>query len=664
MGKGYGMNESVYISILDASTREHSSRDCLHVKRNNRYTTWTYGSFRQDCNRLCAVLKKHGIKQGVNAVVIGENSPEWIIAFHAIILAGGCTVPIDPNIPPDEIETIITTTKAKVVFCSGIFADLFKTLSAKHRCISKIVLLEQSTEGKVPVFNDYLQTPAALSDAFSTPFTPDDPMVIIFTSGTTGKAKGVVLTQKNFTTVCLQGIPRMQITKNDTVCAVLPLHHVFGCAASVIAPLSIGMDIVCVPAIKGPLILEALNDKAVTFLPAVPKMLQLFYESIIYKVKQRGPAVATIFSLLGGISDTLGSIAGTPFKRKLFKSVHAGFGGKLRLIVSGGAALNETHWRGFMRFGFTIVEGYGLSETFGPITVCPGTHPKLGSVGPILPNNELMILHPNPEGIGEVLLRGKCIFKGYYENEQLTHEVLDNDGWLHTGDLGWVDKQGYLFLSGRKKDLIVLDSGKNVYPDELEEYYSTSPLIDELAVFGTQHQGREIVGAVIVPERTIRRTKSQKQAHEIIANELMRMGKKIPAYRRISSFIISTVELPRTTTRKLIKAEITALYLEHLKSSEAIGLARRRLSVADAALMHSTAFEQIIDDICSIAPKTDRSAITPLTNIIAELGLDSMDRLELLNAFERRTQTKIADSVFDKMELVKDFVLYLQDVRK
>lgn len=657
------MNNSVYISILDASTQVHGSRDCLHIKRNNRYSTWTYDSFRFDCNRLSAVLKKHGVKKGVNAVVIGENSPEWIIAFHAIILAGGCTVPIDPNIPQEEIETIITTTKAKVVFCSAIFADLFNTFAEKYRFLAKIVTLEPSREDKVPSFNNYIQTPAPVADSFNTPFSPDDPMVILFTSGTTGKAKGVVLTQNNFTTVCIQATPRMLINCDDTVCAVLPLHHVFGCAACVVAPLSVGMDIVCVPSIKGPLILEALNDKNVTFLPAVPKMLQLFYENIVLKVKQKGPAVATLFSVLGGISDTVGTVAGTSFRRKLFKSVHTGFGGKLRLIISGGASLSAQHWKGLRRFGFTIVEGYGLSETFGPITVCPGTNPKLGSVGPILPENELKILEPDSEGIGEVLLRGKCIFKGYYENEQLTNEVLDKEGWLHTGDLGWVDGHGYLFLSGRKKDLIVLDSGKNVYPDELEEYYSTSPLIEELAVFGATHQGRETVAAVIVPELTIRRTKSEKQAHEIIYNELMRLGKSVPQYRRIGNFIIQTVELPRTTTRKLIKAEIMQLYFDRLKNSTFAGVPKRRLSVVDTALMRSVEFEQVLDDICSIATKADRGAITPVTNIIAELGLDSMDRLELLNALERRSQIKIPDMVFDKMETVKDLVEYLKSVK-
>ena len=383
--------------------------------------------------------------------MIGENSPEWVIAFHAILLTGACTVPIDPNIPPAEIESIISITGARIVFCSPVYLDLFRSLQARHHSLKKIIVLGTSGEGKEPDYYNYIKEGDPNHDAFGGNFAPNDPMVIIFTSGTTGKAKGVVLCQKNYTAVANHAIPRMGLGPGDTVLSVLPLHHVFGFAAGVSGPLCGGMGVVFVPFLKGPLIIEALQDKRVTMLPAVPKMVALFYESVMHNVKKKGPIVTATFSAMLGLSTLLGKIGGDNFRRTLFSSVHKGFGGRLKMIISGGAALGKKYWNGFRLMGFSIVEGYGLTETFGPITVCPINNPRPGSVGPALAENEIRIADPNHDGIGEVLLRGSCVFTGYYKNEALTKEAFDGEGWFHTGDLGRLDADGFLYLSGRKK---------------------------------------------------------------------------------------------------------------------------------------------------------------------------------------------------------------------
>ena len=240
------MDEHVYADLLAESIKKHASLPCLHIKRKGTYTSWTYAEFHRDLNRLVSVLKKHGLKKGVNAIVIGENSPEWTIAYHAILLTGACTVPIDPNIPASEIESIVATTEARMVFCSPVYLGLFRTFKTKYSFLERIVLLDPDIEEPEPRFDRFLAHGDESIDAFSTSFDPEDPMVIIFTSGTTGKAKGVVLCQKNFTAVCRHAVPRMKLTSDDTVCSVLPLHHVFGCAASIIGPLYAGSDIVFV----------------------------------------------------------------------------------------------------------------------------------------------------------------------------------------------------------------------------------------------------------------------------------------------------------------------------------------------------------------------------------------------------------------------------------
>jgi long-chain acyl-CoA synthetase len=252
------------------------------------------------------MLKKHGLKKGTNAIVIGENSPEWVIAYNGIILSGACTVPVDPNIPPSEIETILSTTETKIVFCSRVYLPLFRKLKEKYNHLERIILLDPNGDDKEPSFIEYIKAGNEDKDAFLAKFTPDDPIVIIFTSGTTGRAKGAVLCQKNFTSISQFAIPRMKADSHDTMCAVLPLHHVFGSSACIAAALGSGMDVVFVPYVKGPLILEALKDKGVTILPAVPKMITLFYDSIMHNVKKKGPLVKTVFTGLKTVSAIAG----------------------------------------------------------------------------------------------------------------------------------------------------------------------------------------------------------------------------------------------------------------------------------------------------------------------------------------------------------------------
>lgn len=655
------MNDHVYIDILGESVKKHSTLPCLHIKRNGSYASWTYGTFHRDLKRLSSILKKHGLKKGSNAIVIGENTPEWIIAYHAIMLTGACTVPVDPNIPPDEIESIVSTTRAKTIFCSRVYLTLFRELKTKYPFLERIVLLETESDEQEPVFDRYISDGNEDHDPFEDTFAPDDPAVIIFTSGTTGKAKGVVLCQKNFSAVCLYAVPRMKITSNDTVCAVLPLHHVFGCAASMVAPLSAGMDLVCVPYIKGPLILEALHDKKVTYLPAVPKMLQLFYDSILHNVKKKGAVVKTLFSGMNALSAAVGDTLGEGFKRNLFSSVHKGFGGKLRLIISGGAALNKTYWNGFRQLGFTIVEGYGLTETFGPLTVCPGDKPRLGSVGPALPENEIRIHEPDTTGIGEVWLRGSCVFSGYYERDELTREVIDDEGWFHTGDLGKLDRDGYLFLSGRKKDMIVLDTGKNVFPDELEDHYVESPLIEEIGVFGIQQDKNEIVAAVIVPESSVRKEKSVMEASDLLFDELVRMGKSLPVYRRITDFVTVYSPLPRTTTKKLKKNDLRKIYNSIKRKAGTTTHTDTQLSVIEMAMMETDEYLAIVDEIIKLSQKTDKNIMHPRTNLELDLSLDSLDRLDLLSALESHFSVTIPEEVFDKMETITDLVSLVRE---
>ncbi len=546
------MNRFVYADLIRESVRKHNDLDFLHIKRDRQYRTWTFGEFHKDLNRTVSALINAGFLKGDNGIVLGENTPEWLISYHALMFAGGCAVPVDPNLPGADIREIVSQTEPKIIFCSKVYRNLFIEIQKERSCIEKIVLIGvECGTGEKDNFYDFIASGDAGRDALEARFEPDDPVSIVFTSGTTGKAKGVVLVQKNFTSAPCHGVARMKVTSDDTMLAVLPLHHVFGFAACVAVPIVKGLDVVFIPIIKGPLIIEGMVEKKVSILPAVPRMIELFYNNIEKKVSEKGLWVGFLFKMLRGISRTLGPFLGKGFRKKLFSSVHEGFGGNLDLMISGGSSLKEKYFNGFKEMGFTIVEGYGLTETLGPITICPYDDIRLGSVGPVFKDNEIKIKNPGKDGIGEVLLRGANVFPGYYNNPEATREAFDSEGWYHTGDLGRVTDNGFLFITGREKDLIVLDSGKNIYPDELEEYYSASPVIEEIGIFGINRDGKEIVAAVAVVSAKIRKMHSRENGREMVKNEILRMGKDLPSYKRISALVVVFDLLPRTTTKKI-----------------------------------------------------------------------------------------------------------------
>ncbi len=656
------MNKHVYVDLIRDAIDRFGERDCLHIRRGSGYRTWTYNDFHRDLNRLSDALGTKAFGRGENGIVIGENTPEWVIAFHGMILAGGRAVPVDPNLPTAEIADIVRATEASVVFCSQTYLSIMHEIKANLPSLTHIVTLDDSVEdGEVP-FTAFLETGDPDRDAFEGEFRPNDEMVVIFTSGTTGKPKGAVLMQKNYTAAGTHGVPRMGVGPDDTMLGILPLHHVFGFAACIAATLTTGMDVVLVPQIKGPLILQALKDKHVSILPAVPKMLTVLYDNIERKVQVRGPVVRSVFGALKMASITAGPLFGQEFRRKLFKTVHEGFGGRVRLIVSGGASLPERYFEGFRRMGFNIVEGYGLTETFGPITLCPLEDARQGSVGPPLEENEAKIDNPDDEGIGEVLLRGITVFSGYYKNPEATEAVFDKDGWFHTGDLGRLTKDGFLYLSGRSKDVIVLESGKNVFPEDLEEYYNASEFIEEIGIFGGTVKNREVVAAMIVPSAEIRKKHSVEKANEIIHNEMIRLGRNRASYKKVTDFAVSWQPLPRTTTRKLRKHELRDMYLKLKKDPKsAIG---GRLSAPEEALMEHVDFQKIAARVRETVQAPKGLRITPRTNLEIDLELDSLRKLDLHSALEEEFGLVIPEEVLIRVETVGDLFTEISELKE
>lgn len=652
----------VYSEVVKRAVEQFRDKSALFIRRGESYRSWTYNDFHNDMNRTAEALRGRGFTEQDNAIVIGSNTPEWVIAWHAIFFAGNCTIPVDPNLPADELEEIVMRSSSKVVFCDAAYLPLFDRLRlSTDSPIDTIVVLT----GEIPPAYEAVSFETFLAEAENAPsvfdrsFSPEDEIAILFTSGTTGRSKGVVLMQKNYCSTAEYAFDMMGVTSEDRVMAVLPLYHVFGFAATIAGGLMGGVDVVFIPEIKGPLIVQAMNDLQVTALPAVPQMLTLILESIKRGAAEKGAIVKSLFAGLMNVSGAIKPVGGRGVQRKLFKSVHDGFGGKFRLIISGGASLDERSFQAYQALGFDIVEGYGLTETMGPITLCPITDQIQGSVGQVIGTNDVKILDPDTAGWGEVLFRGDSVFQGYLDDPVATAAVFDKDGWFHTGDRGRLDEKGFLFLSGRLKDMIVLDSGKNVYPDELEHYYESSDFIEEVGVFAIQESGRTAVAAVVVPV-SHGRSGSEEEYIQKVHNEMVALGANRPDYKRIGTYVVSEQPLPRTSTKKVKKHVLPELYAQ-IKSGETAP-EPVPLTAVQTLLMESELYRSIMEEVQKIAPQSlSLPELTPDRELLRDIGIDSLRLLDLAAALEQKEDISIDEKALTLVVTLEDLVSLVQD---
>ena len=312
---------------------------------------------------------------------------------------------------------------------------------------------------------------------------PDDVMSLIFTSGTTGDPKGVMLTCKNFVCNAESLMKTGYLKENEVILGLLPLHHCYAFTTSFMIPLVGGYTATFQPILKGPEIVKAMQETGVSFAPAVPKLVSMFYQAIFDNVKKQSSFKRFMFAIFYSISRFFRVWFGIKIGKLFFVQIHKRFGPKFKFFVSGGAKLDPEAGEKLWNLGITVMEGYGLTETAPIICTTSPYHFAPGSVGPSVPDVEVKIDNPAKDGVGEIIMRGPNLMKGYYKREDYTAEVV-KDGWLHTGDLGFIDKKGYVHITGRAKDVIVLGSGKNVYPEDVEKHYEKSPIVAEVCVFG------------------------------------------------------------------------------------------------------------------------------------------------------------------------------------
>ena len=505
-----------------------------------------YSQFANDIEALGAEFLKLNSKR---IAIIAPNRYEWCVAYLAATTAGLIVVPLDKSLPENEIIGLLERSKADTILYS------YKYENAVKNCPLKICFDNVDTSD-----NKYS---SILKDGYSISHSDYDNIeidnskmsVMLFTSGTTSVAKAVMLSQHQIC-MTMYGLSQMiKLDSNDKFLSFLPLHHTFESSCTFLFGTQCGITIVFCDGLK--YIQKNLVEYHITGFVCVPLMLEIMYKKMVKEIENQKK------TFIVGLMRKLFRHAPINVKRTIFKSIINGLGGKLRTVVTGGAAMDVATLNGYNDFGFDIHQGYGLTETAGPIAGENSFYKKLGSVGPALPTVTLKIDNPDQDGIGEILVNSPSTMFGYYENENASSEVIV-DGWFRTGDLGYLDSDKYLFITGRKKDMIVLKNGKKIFPEELEALINKLPYVSESMVFGyidstrTDRNDDVILCSKIVynKDEISKFVSDENEYHNYILEDIKtKINKQMPAYKYIRKIIVTAEPLIKTTTQKIKRNE-------------------------------------------------------------------------------------------------------------
>ncbi len=517
----------------------------------------TYSGILKNVLKLGAALRSLGIKERSHVAIIGENRVQWALSYLTLSFFNYVIVPIDRNLHENEVLNVIHESDAEAVIFSSQFEQIFiESHSSLHKVKHYISMDSIAARPQFYSMITLMQSAQNISAEQAPKIKPNDMAVIIFTSGTLGRAKGVMLTQHNLTSNLMAMLSVFFMYPEDRFLSVLPIHHTYECTCGMLLPLYAGSSIHFARSLKT--VTDDLQRVKATILLGVPLLYDKMFKRI-HKGIQEKKAVARVLNPLIKFTDVMQSVGWKRAKKSIFKELHHKFGGSIRYFLAGGAAPDPLVAKGLRDLGFNFVQGYGLTET-SPILALNSPHKfKDDAAGFPLPGTEVKINDPDKDGIGEVYGKGPNVMLGYYKNPAATAEVFDN-GWFRTGDLGYFDSDGFLHISGRKKNVIISKSGKNVFPEEIEDVLNRSPFIMESLVYGQDDPKLdEIIAAQIVvdAEAFIELSEStgkeitKELLHQIIADEVSKVNKQLSSYKQVRKFIIRDHELLKTTTQKI-----------------------------------------------------------------------------------------------------------------
>lgn len=520
----------------------------------------TYKQFAKDIKSFGTVLVNLGLK-GKRIAVISDNRYEWCVTYLAVATGTGVIVPLDKALPANEIESLMIRSEVEAIVYSNKYDEIMNDIKNRNTSNVKYFISMDLSKKENDIYSqkELMEQGAKLLEDGNREYLDSEidaeaMGIMLFTSGTTAMSKAVMLSQRNICANLMDIASVIKLVPEDRMLSFLPLHHTFECTVGFLYPISKGCSIAFCEGIRH--IADNAKEYQVTAMISVPVLYETMYKKIMKGIEKKGKLETVKKGIK--ISNFLLKF-GIDIRRKLFKEVIDNLGGKARLFVAGGAALDPTAEKGFNELGVKMLQGYGLTESSPVIAAEDDKYQRLGSIGKAFPSLDVKIDEPNEEGIGELLVKGPTIMMGYYNNDEATKETLQ-DGWLHTGDLAKIDKDGFIFISGRKKFVIVLKNGKNIYPEELETLVNKISGVKESFVYGRpEDDGDYKICAKIVYDKELAEstygTTDEEKLKELIWQEVKKVNKTMPAYKYIREISITDKDLIKTTTQKIKRFE-------------------------------------------------------------------------------------------------------------
>lgn len=547
--------------LVFATAEEYGDATAFWIRSGDELNPMSYSQLADNIKTLAAGITKLGLKPGDRIGLYATNKPEWAITYMAILAAGGVVVPLDPNLKLLELRGIIARANMKYMFSDWVNFDDLQELQTMADPYPDMILVDRLDIGPPKEREGLSLTKLyklGLESEYEAPERkPDDLALLIFTSGTMGDSKGVMLSHENIVADIEAVRRRLDIGPNDRFLSVLPLFHTFEATCGMIYPLAQGASILYARTLKSAALMEDIKRIRATLMCGVPLLYEKMYAGIKRALEGKPKAAQFYVNLGQKFSDVSKSLFNKAAGKIIFRSLRKKAGlDSIRLLISGGAAIDPQISRFFNNLGITLLQGYGLSETSPVLSVNSLHDNNYASVGEPLPGVDVKILKPNQQGVGEIAVKGKMIMMGYYENPEATSAVM-KDGFFATGDLGYLDDKGHIHITGRKKNVIVSPAGKNIYPEEIEAVIDSSSLVLECAVVPRKKKTGQEPIAVVVPdfeflkERFPEEKLSDEELRQLMRLEVSEICEQLSDYKRVKDVIVLTEELPKTSTRKI-----------------------------------------------------------------------------------------------------------------
>ena len=550
--------------MINLSAQKHGDKPAFRFKTDKpgEFRNITFNDFLNDINALGTKLINMGLSDK-RIAIISDNRYEWALAYMAIACGTGVVVPLDKMLPANELEALIIRSGVEAIFYSSKYDEVMQDIrNRKTTDLRYYISMDlEKRENGVYSQKELVKAGKELIEKGNRKFLDakinNEAMgFMLFTSGTTAMSKAVMLSHKNIASNLMDIAKVLNLDERDTLLSFLPLHHTFECTVGFLYPISRGASIAYCEGIRH--IANNIKEYQITAMISVPALYESIYKRLMKNIEKKGklPEVEKMIKLTNMFSKV-----GIDIKRVVFKDIIDGLGGKIRLLVNGAAALSPEVEKGFNDLGITTVQGYGLTETSPVISAGTDFEQRIGSVGKVFPSVKLKIINKDENGIGEIYVKGPTVMLGYYQNEEATKEVLDK-GWFNTGDLGYVDKKGFLFLCGRKKSVIVLKNGKNVFPEEIETVINKIEGVKESFVYGQAEEDDKIdlkVCSKIVYDKDLMKeiynVETEEEIYDVLWDKIKEINKTMPEYKYVKKIIVTNEELVKTTTQKIKRHE-------------------------------------------------------------------------------------------------------------